>query len=147
MTILLSPWSRLTTDGKPSPKNYPWWEAVVRELPDVVQISCKGEPDVKGCARRIDDLPLSKLKELIRECRTWMSVDNAIQHLAWSIGKRGVVVFGPSDPIIFGHPENVNLLKDRKNLREWQFRFWSLDTWKPEIFPSPIDVIRAVQML
>jgi ADP-heptose:LPS heptosyltransferase len=111
----------------------------------VRQLSCSHEPDVAGCVSRNDDLPFSQIKRLIADCGTWISPDNFFQHLAWSVGKRGVVVFGPSDPQIFGHPENINLLKDRKFLRERQFGLWSQVEWRPEIFPLPEDVIRAVK--
>jgi ADP-heptose:LPS heptosyltransferase len=113
----------------------------------VWQISCAGEPVVKGCTKRFDNLTLAEIVRLLRECRTWMSVDNMFQHLAWSIGHRGVVVFGPSDPLIFGHAENVNLLRDRKFLRDRQFGLWSEIPWQPEIFSPPDAVVRAVESI
>jgi ADP-heptose:LPS heptosyltransferase len=146
--ILISPWSRVTTDGKPSPKNYPHWGAVVAGLAkaghEVVQVSVAGEPSVPGVSRRVDGLPFDALSGLIRSCRTWLSVDNFFHHFAWSLKRPGVVLFGMSDPEIFGHPENLNLLQDRRYLRKWQFRHWSQEPPNPEAFVSPEDVLRAV---
>lgn len=148
MKILISPWARQTTEGKPSPKNYPWWDAVVGGLSGlkVVQVSCKGEPGVPGC-ERFDDLPLKKIAGLVMEYCTWLAPDNFLPHFAWSLGKRGVAIFGPSDPVIFGHPENINLLKSRKYLRVRQWGLWSQDTPNPDAFVAPGEVVSAVKSL
>lgn len=149
--ILISPWARKTTDGEPSPKNYPHWNAVVQSLSalglEVHQVSQAGEPAVAGCRLRWDDLPLRVLESKIRECKGWISVDNFFHHLAWHVGKPGVVLFGSSDPLIFGHPENLNLLKDRRFLRGRQFGLWSQEPPRPEAFVPAVEVVSAVQAL
>lgn len=145
--ILISPWSRNTQEGKPSPKNYPHWEEVVAGLVkakhDVLQVSCSGEADVPGVVRRVNDLPLDEIAKLMRDCETWISVDNFFHHMAWTLKQSGVVIFGPSDPEIFGHPENVNLLKDRKYLRGRQFGLWSQEAPDPQRFVSAQEVVDA----
>jgi hypothetical protein len=147
--ILISPWSRLTTDGKPSPKNYPWWPEVVAALMrrgfEVVQLSCNGEPGVPG-ARRINDLALSGVATLMYGCQTWIAVDNFFPHMASCLGQPGVAIFGFSDPEIFGHPENINLLKDRKYLRQCQFRHWSQQEPDPNVFVGPDVVVSAAMV-
>lgn len=144
--ILISPWSRPTTEGKPSPKNYPFWPQAVKLLKDagheVAQVSPQGEPDVQG-ASRVAPLPYRRLSDYIRTCATWISVDNFWHHLAWSIGEPGVVIFGSSDPLIFGHEENINLLKDRRFLRVRQFGLWSQERAYPEMFVGPEVVAKA----
>jgi hypothetical protein len=71
--------------------------------------------------------------------------------MAWTLGRPGVVIFGPSDPVIFGHEENVNLLKDRRFLRKQQFWLWSQIephlASNPDIFVSPEVVVAAVLRL
>jgi ADP-heptose:LPS heptosyltransferase len=149
--ILVSPWSRKTTEGGPNPKNYPHWDEVVRGLSaaghPAHQVSTAGEPAVPGCRLRSDDLPLKALANLIRDCAAWVAVDNFFHHLAWSVGRRGVVIFGPSDPEIFGHPENMNLLKSRRFLRARQFGLWSQVAPDPAAFVSPEEVVHAVRLL
>jgi ADP-heptose:LPS heptosyltransferase len=146
--ILLFPWSRKTTDGRPSPKNYPYWAEVVKAFPDKVhQLSCYDEPSVPGCLMRSNDLLLAEIKNLLNNCNTWMSVDNFAHHLAWSIDKKGVAIFGSSDPNIFGHQENINILKDRRFLRQRQFGLWAEEQLDPKIFVSPDIVIEAVSKL
>lgn len=145
--ILISPWSRQLPDGKSSPKNYPWFPEVVKQLVrdhELVQIGVEGELDI-GCTYRKNNLPLRNIEQLIQQCDTWVSVDNFFHHLAWTVGKSGVVIFGKSDPAIFGHPENINLLLDRKYLRKNQFNWWVQESWDPTVFVSPEVVIAAVK--
>jgi len=74
-----------------------------------------------------------------------MSVDSFFQHYCWSLGKPGVVLWGQSDPVIFGHPENVNLLKDRDYLREKQFWLWEQCGFRAEAFVTPDEVLEALK--
>jgi ADP-heptose:LPS heptosyltransferase len=147
--ILIFPWSRKTTDGKSSPKNYPYWEAVVEGLVgkghEVLQVSCTGEVGVAG-TRRVDDLPLEKIADLMKTCETWISCDNFAHHMAWTLNEPGIVIFGMSDPAIFGHPENLNILKDAKYLRARQFGLWSQEPENPAAFVGPQAVLEAVRL-
>lgn len=149
--ILISPWSRRLPDGKESPKNYPYWAEVAQALAgrgyELLQLSTSGEADVPGCHARRDDLPLRAVAALILRSETWVSVDNFFHHLAWSLGKKGVAIFGLSDPAIFGHAENVNLLKDRRFLRGRQFGLWSQETPRPDAFVSAHEIVSAVVKL
>lgn len=148
MSILLFPWASKTTDGKMSPKNYPYWDEVASAFPGRVhQISLCDEPSVKGCHKRSDNLSLPDIERLIIECDTYITVDSFAAHLGWYVKKKGVVIFGVSDPIIFGHPENINLLKDRKYLRVRQFGLWAEESLNKEAFVDPELVINAVNVV
>lgn len=143
--ILIFPWAAKTTEG-PSPKNYPYWDSVVSNLVkagySVFQVSRAGEKGVPETTRK-DDLTLDQIAKLMKECETWISVDSFAQHMAWTLGEPGVVIFGSSDPLIFGHPENINLLKNRKYLRVQQFWLWSQENADPDRFIGPEAVINA----
>ena len=145
MSILLFPWASKTTEDKVSPKNYPYWAEVVSAFPGLVhQISCAGEHDVPGCYKRSNNLRFKEIEELLKECDTYLTVDSFAAHLGWSVKKRGIVIFGISDPVIFGHAENINLLKSRKYLRERQFGLWSEEKPNTDAFINPEIVINAV---
>ena len=88
----------------------------------IVQVGRSGEHQFVVDFRA--DLPIHELRQLLRECKTWIGVDSFFQHLAWVEGKRGIVLWAVSDPLIFGHSENVNLLKDRSFLAPNQFLWW-----------------------
>lgn len=147
--ILIFPWSRNTSEGKPSPKNYPHWDQVVSDLSTaghlVFQASCTGEAAVPG-TKRLNDQPLDKIAELMKICETWISVDNFAHHMAWTLKEPGVVIFGMSDPAIFGHKENINVLKDGKYLRARQFGLWSQEPENKDAFVGPQGVLEAVRL-
>jgi hypothetical protein len=54
-------------------------------------------------------------------------------------------VWGVSDPLIFGHPENTNLLKDRKHLAKNQFLWWEQTEHQDERFVEPNEVIEHLR--
>ncbi len=139
--ILISPYARKLRNGKENPKNYPYWKKLVSLIDEpIIQIGLDDETQLVDDFRK--NLTLPELESLIKECRTWISVDSFFQHFAWDIGKYGIVLWGQSDPNIFGHPENTNLLKDKKYLREKQFWIWEQCEHLPESFVLPEEVIK-----
>jgi hypothetical protein len=142
--IIISPWAQKLRNGENNPKNYPWWPELIKLIDEpIVQVGIKGEEQLVDDFRT--NLSLTDLKELILNCRTWISVDSFFQHYAWDLGKSGIVLWGQSDPKIFGHPENTNLLKDRKYLREKQFWWWEQCEYNPDAFVSPEEVLKHIR--
>ena len=88
---------------------------------------------------------MNELCALLKECRTWISCDSFLQHLGWDQGKKGIVLWGPSDPLIFGHPENINLLKDRSYLVKNQFLWWEATEHQNERFVEPHIVLEYLK--
>lgn len=142
--IVISPYAKRLINGKQNPKNYPYWKELIALIEEpIVQVGVIGEKQLVNDFRM--NLPLNELRKLIRECRTWISCDSFFQHLAWDEGKPGIVLWGPSDPLIFGHPENINLLKDRSHLVENQFLWWEQTEHKNERFIEPEEVIKHLR--
>jgi ADP-heptose:LPS heptosyltransferase len=141
--IVISPWAQKLRNGKNNPKNYPWWPELISMIHEpIIQVGVDGEEQLVDDFRK--NLSLIELSELILNCRTWISVDSFFQHYAWHLQKYGIVLWGQSDPNIFGHPENTNILKDRQYLREEQFWMWEQCEYKHECFVLPKDVVRFV---
>jgi len=139
--ILISPYSKPLRNGLNNPKNYPYWKELISLInEEIIQVGVEGEKQLVSEFRK--DLPLGDLRYLIGKCRTWISIDSFFQHLAWDCGKKGIVLWGQSDPLIFGHPENVNLLKDRSYLREKQFWWWEQCQYREEAFVKPAEVLK-----
>jgi len=149
MNIVIFPFAkylRENKDNKPHPKNYPFWKDLIKLLQadghSVIQVGVVGEeqlvPDF------FKNLPIDQLSSLVKMCDTWISVDSFGQHLGWDLGKKGIVLFGQSDPNIFGHPENINLLKDRKYLREKQFFWWEQAQANDDCWVTPEEIMEAV---
>ncbi len=91
------------------------------------------------------NLNLKDLAQLILACNTWISVDTFFQHYAWSLGKKGVVVWGQSDPNIYGHAENENLLLNRSFLTSNQFLMWEMIPYRNDCWVDPKTVLESVQ--
>ena len=136
MKILFAPFARKLRNGGINPKNYPWPHNLVALLEkrgnEVIQIGVKEEEKV--ATRFETDLSFQEVSRLLEECDTFVAVDSFLQHAAWSIGKRGTVIFSQSDPKIFGHRIHNNLLKDRKYLRPNQFDLWESTEKNDEAF-------------
>lgn len=147
--IIIAPYARPYPGQERNPKNYPYWveliELVRKVDSNIVQVGVAGEEQLVDDFRA--NLSLGELKTLILECDTWIAIDSFFQHYAWSLNKYGIVIFGQSDPNIFGHPENVNLLKDRKYLREKQFWLWSQTEYVTEAFVQPKIVFDNLQRI
>jgi len=138
--IVIHPFAKPLHNGKTNPKNYPYWKELIALIDEpIVQVGVEGEEELVPDFRK--NLSISDLKQLISECRTWVGVDSFFQHLAWSVGKKGIVLWSVSDPNIFGHPENLNLLKDRKYLAANQFLWWDYTPYNKEAFVKPEEVI------
>ena len=140
--ILIHPYAKPLKNGKENPKNYPYWGELVQELQKimhVVQIGVESEKQLVKDFRK--NLSMAELRQLIKNCHTWIGIDSFFQHLAWSEGKPGIVLWSVSDPNIFGHPENINLLKDKKYLASNQFLWWDYTPYNPEAFVSPQEVV------
>lgn len=156
MKILISPYAQNLRNGKQNPKNFPYWEELISKLIDkginVIQIGSAKDSSIKyfssnhiGSFEFKQNLKLNDIAVLVNECDLWISVDSFLQHLcAYYKLKRGIVIFSQSDPKHFGYPTNINLLKDKKYLRDKQFWLWEQCEYNKEAFVTAEDVYKAV---
>jgi ADP-heptose:LPS heptosyltransferase len=141
--IIISPYSKALRNNKINPKNYPYWKKLIKLIKEpIVQVGIEGEEQLVDDFRK--NLSLSELRLLVNECKTWISCDSFFQHLGWDCKKYGIVLWSVSDPLIFGHPENINLLKDRNNLVQNQFLWWEQTEHDANKFVSPEIVIESL---
>lgn len=145
--LVISPFSRVTKNKTKSPKDYPYWKDIITSAKEkgyyIIQIGINGEDDI-GADKQLFDKSLDYLKDLVKCTDKWISVDNFFHHLAWYYEVSGIVIWGPSDPRIFGHDLHLNLLKDRKYLRENQFGEWHEIKYDKNIFPSPAFILEEL---
>jgi len=141
--ILIAPFAKPLMNGKTNPKNYPYWKELLALISEeVVQVGVDGEEQITQ--QFLKNLPIARLRELIAECRIWIGCDSFFQHLAWDCNKPGVVLWSVSDPLIYGHPENINLLKDRSYLAQNQFLWWDFTEYNSDAFLKPEEVIKYI---
>jgi hypothetical protein len=132
--ILVARGVRSLRNGNRSAKDYPFWGELIEKLKLHYEI------------QEIKELPLNELETLINSSLTVICCDSFCQHFCWSIGKRALVLWGKSDPEIFGHVENVNIWKDKKYFRPDPYRWWEDVPYQPEAFPSPDQVINCLRI-
>ena len=141
--ILIHPYAKKLMNGKENPKNYPYWKELIALIDEpIIQVGIEGEEPLVH--EFLKNLPIARLRELIAECRIWIGVDSFFQHLAWDCKKQGIVLWSVSDPLIYGHPENINLLKSRDYLADNQFLWWDFTKYNPDAFMKPEEVIKYI---
>lgn len=147
--ILIFPFARPLRNNQVNAKNYPYWSQLI-DLIDknlkangpIIQIGTEGERQLVSTFYK--NLSLKALGELVDICDTWIGVDSFGQHFCWDRKKYGIVLWGKSDPLIFGHEENINLLKNRKYFRQNQFFWWEDEPYNEEAFVQPKIVLQAL---
>lgn len=152
MKIIISPYSPDLKIGKPNPKNYPYWseliEKVRKRMPliEIVQVGIKEEKRLGGVNAFYADMDFPFLKSLVSEADAWISVDNFFPHFVNSDcdQKPGIVLWGQSDPEIFGYDQNVNLLVSRIHLRPSQYDVWANTPYFTECFVKPDVVVKEL---
>jgi ADP-heptose:LPS heptosyltransferase len=127
MNILLIP------GNNQNAKSYPHWDALIKML---------GGHQVKKIEGILKE---QEIIDLINWCDVWISIDSFLPHLAKYHGlKRGIVIWGTSDPLLFGYKENVNLLKDRKYLRAQQYKWWKDEPINMDSFVAPEVILQEI---
>jgi ADP-heptose:LPS heptosyltransferase len=109
---------------------------------EVVQVG--GGNDVQIAKDFRPNLCFEELCDLARASKTGISSDTYLGHLYWYLSRRAIVLFGISDPLIFGHPENLNLLRDRKFLRPRQFDLYYQNEYNHDAFVTPQEVVDSL---
>ena len=149
--IILAPYAKKLRNGKTNPKNYPWFPEVIQKLkkndPNIY-IKQIGSEEEKTVCPKVDEfakgLSMQEIIKEIKECMTFVSVDSFLGHLGAYIGKRGIVIFGKSDPNIFSYPQNNNVLKDRKYLRKNQFDIWEAEPFDKKVFFEASELTKII---
>jgi len=140
-TIIISPWSQKLLNNNRNPKNYPYWNELIEYFHknnfNTIQIGLKDEE--KTIAKQfLYNQTFEQIENLINNCCHWISVDNFLPHFINATNKKpGTVIFSLSDPNLYGYPQNLNILKNTKYLRQFQFRWWHDEQFNQDAFELP----------
>jgi len=146
--IIISPYSKKTIKGDPSPKDYPYWEeliSVLNKKHHIVQIGVNGEPIIEGIHESKFNLTFKELEGLTLSSDSFISVDNFYPHFCNTIGKYGYVIWGPSNPAIYGYSKNVNILPARPQLKSNQFGLWDKLDYNFNSFPDISTTLKCLK--
>jgi len=114
-------------------KAYPHWDALLAML---------GGHEVKKIEGILKE---QEIIDLVNWCDIWITIDSFLPHLVSFHGlKRGIVLWGKSDPLIFGYERNINLLKSRKCLRVEQFKWWKDEPVDTSVFVPPEGILQEI---
>jgi len=89
-----------------------WVDLVKRgkHIFDFVQVGGDGEPKIDGVDMNVcGQMSWRQSFALINECFSFVAIDSFLQHAALAFGKKGIVLFGRSNPIILGHEFHINI--------------------------------------
>jgi len=117
--VLIQPYAanHISNPSNQMTKNKDWfldlWEELISKLADdyaIVQVGGKNEKELKGVSwSLVGSTSIRQTAALVHECKFFISIDSVIQHIGCAVNKKGIVLFGRSDPKTFGHNSNLNI--------------------------------------
>jgi len=153
--VLFSPFSQKLRNGNQNPKNFPYWQELITllrqsgKVEEIWQLGIGNEYRFEGTTQKHFNKSFAEIAELANKSSVWLSVENFMPHLCNSYGvkTKGIVIFSKSDPVHYGYPQNLNLLKDRKYLRPDQFFIWEQCDFQEEAFVSAQVVFEEIMKI
>tara|TARA_B100001750_G_C15456781_1_gene572037 strand:+ start:180 stop:1118 length:939 start_codon:yes stop_codon:yes gene_type:complete len=105
--------------------DYGWWYELTTKLPNVnfIQVGTKEQPSQDQPSRILPDfnlrannildlrdkLNIRQVAYLIERTNTFVAIDSVVAHLSLHSNKKGIVLWGSSNPKTHGHEHNINL--------------------------------------
>lgn len=102
------------TPGFSQNKQWPLqnYESLIRACPDYtfVQIGMASEQRISGSID-LRGLPLRDSFATLQQCTAFVGPDSGLAHAAGAFKMPAIVLFGPSNPVIWGHTQSHNIYK------------------------------------
>jgi ADP-heptose:LPS heptosyltransferase len=98
-------------------KNQEWlvenWNELVRQMPGYtfIQVGLDQDEKVEGAVDLRGKTNFREAMALIKYAKSFAGVNSAFSHVTNAFDIPGVVLFGASNPLIWGHPNNINIYK------------------------------------
>lgn len=127
--IVISKGVKPLRNGNKSAKEYPYWDELIKLLEKNYTVT------------EVVQEPFDKLEKTLKSAHAIICCDSFLQHFCWSIGVKATVLWGTSDPAIFGHKENINLLKHRSYVRKNPFADWESEPYNANAFITPQEIL------
>lgn len=89
------------------------WEQLVRSMPDYtfIQVGLADEPSVKGALDWRGKTGVREAYCLLKYSLTFVGIDSSFAHATNAFDLPGVVLWGDTSPVHWGHENNINLFK------------------------------------
>lgn len=98
-------------------KNQEWehsnWDRLITAMPDYtfLQLGVMAEAKVEKAVDLRGQISFRDTLALIKHARSFVGVNSSFSHATNAFDIPGVVLFGPAQPDIWGHPNNINIYK------------------------------------
>lgn len=92
------------------------WNKLIEKMKDhtFIQLGLADEPLVEGAVDLRGKTSIREAIAVVKHCKFFVGVDSFLQHAAAAVRTKGIVLFGPSNPEIWGYDNNINLYKKIK---------------------------------
>ena len=90
----------------------------------LIQLGSKYDKEIPG-ARKVQCENFIDLMYILQQSKLHVSNEGGLIHLAHGVGTKSVSLFGPTDPILYGYPDNINLYVDKCPSCWWAVHEWS----------------------
>lgn len=144
--VVIFPYAKKIREGLPSPKNYPYWKELVKILveegQEVIQVSPIDEERIEGTKIVTGTLEFDSIETLVSKADYYISIEGFAPHLLTK--NRGFVIFGVSDPMLYGYNRNINILKNRKYLKANQTDYWHKEDVNEDAYLTADEVWKII---
>jgi ADP-heptose:LPS heptosyltransferase len=88
------------------------WEQLIQSMPEYsfIQLGSRGEPLIPGAINMLGKT-LRESFAMIKHAASFIGVESCFAHATNAFNLPGVVLFGPSTPVLWGHSNNINLYR------------------------------------
>jgi ADP-heptose:LPS heptosyltransferase len=89
------------------------WNHLVASMPGYtfIQLGLPHEHQVAGAIDLRGKTSFREAVALMKNAKSFAGVNSSFAHATNAFGIRGVVLFGPANPEVWGHPNNINIYK------------------------------------
>lgn len=104
------------------------WEVLIARLKadniPIIQLGTKEESTLPGARKVVVD-NLINLSYILVNSKLHVDNEGGMVHLAHAVGTKSIVLFGPTNPTLYGYPDNENIYKDVCPTCWWNTGNWS----------------------
>ena len=91
----------------------PKWVGLVNKIKEVdfIQIGEATDVEIKGCIDMRGKTTVREAFSIVKHSRLVIAVDSLWNHVSNAVGTKGIILWGPGNPIVWGYSSNINIYK------------------------------------
>lgn len=98
-------------------KNKDWpiskWRELVSKINgvDFIQIGKKNDTKIEGCIDMRGKTSLREAFSIVKYSKLIVAVDSVWNHVSNAVDTKGIILWGPGNPVVWGYASNINIYK------------------------------------